>query len=500
MSDFNGFNTVNRDNLQIPNDVDKEKAAYPLYIVFVVDATASMASADINASRFSVAEQMIRRYLDVIFAPAYSGIEKHIALVSFGNGARVHVIPTDGMGKFASLINPNPAVSGANGLYVADYYIGASEWSLTQPMIYLKNYNSVKDKTLFFYSTKEDILKMLKNISRYDNTNCQSGIMLAHELLAGVPFKANKVILFITDGESTASSNFFAYYNQGNIPARINSASIIQTNGHLFVKYKSILAETTDRDLICEGIDPDNYNLENFTSHQIVALKLRALSQSKAFFKEATAKLSINPFAGEWHNFDATGGRGAIRVPVVPNLFNYTTLSGYYWSNGHIGFAANYYYHKKSPHFVKSDGIWKYSQTPPKAASAEPVYNDEFWQQSIAGQKLDSIDFDNSQTELMLFSTDQKIAETRMIDYYEHTFRKGYASNAAKKFMIDAAVKARGDGILIEAIGTRSDFLLPEYLDKVASSETAYIMPKDADKAIEAFHGKMTSFMTLHYS
>jgi len=61
------------------------------------------------------------------FSPEYAGIEKHIALVIFGNGARVHVTQADGQGKFSSLVNPSPSTIPAGRVgVVEDYYIGAT--------------------------------------------------------------------------------------------------------------------------------------------------------------------------------------------------------------------------------------------------------------------------------------------------------------------------------------------------------------------------------------
>lgn len=474
-----------------------QEVVTPLYIVLVVDATSSMGTVDMNnntASRFQVAVEAIQGYLDIIFGPSFEEFEKHIALVTFGNGARVHVTAADGTGPFSALVNPAPMPTSPTGAPVTDYYIGASEWSTTQPVTALNNYNSVTDKTLFFYQTEAEVLEMVNNISRYSNTNAQSGILLAHSLLNGVPEGSNKMMIFVTDGESAASSTFYAYYNEANIPSRINSATLVQQNGQLFARYNTILAPVTDEDLVREGINPNNYDPADFTPLQTVGLKLRALARSEAFFLEATSGLIINPFAGEWHNFDTINAGGITRVPLVPNLLVDSTLNGYYWSNGHIGFAANYYYYEQSPYFAKVDGIWQYSQTPPNPVSLEPVYNDLFWPQSIIGQQLETVVFDNSQTELMIFATDQKLEETRMIDYYEQTSRNIYASNQAKRFMIQAAQEARLDGIVINAIGIGSNILLPEYLDEVASSGVAFIVPRDINDSQDVLRDQMVGF------
>ncbi|MGG1876413.1 vWA domain-containing protein [Paenibacillus cisolokensis] len=468
----------------------------PLYLVFVVDATSSMGIQDINnntATRFQVTSQAIQGFLDIIFSEEYAAIEKNIALVTFGNGARVHVTQADGQGQFSGLVNPAPSTLPAGGgAPVEDYYIGANAYSPSQAATALANFQSVADKTEFFYQDENDILSMVNNISRYSNTNAQSGLLLANELLEGVPEHAHKLIIFITDGESAASSTFYAYYNEANIPAHIHAASLVQEGALLYAVYNGIQALVTSEDLVREGIDPDNYDPATFTPLQIVRLKLRALSRSVEFFEATAGQLTVNPFAGEWHNFDGRNADNITRVPAVPNMLDDVTLNGYYWSNGRIGFAANYYYYEQSPFFAKVNGIWQYSQSA-SGVPLEPVYTDPFFPQSIVGQSLDTVTYDNSETELMIFATDQKIPQTRQIDYYELTSRNVYASNAAKRFMIAAADAARANGIVINTIGIGGAVRLPEYLDQTASSGQAYIVPRDISNAQVALRDEMVA-------
>ncbi|RNB88798.1 VWA domain-containing protein [Brevibacillus nitrificans] len=471
--------------------------------MLVVDSTASMGTMDMNnntATRYQVAEEAIHEFLNVIFSAEYASIEKHLALVTFGNGARVHVTKADGQGKFSGLVNPSPSTISAGGMgVVEDFYIGANSYDPTQAQTALLNFQSVSNKTEFFYQDEASVLQMVDNISRYSNTNVQSGLLLATDLLNGVPQNAHKLIILITDGESAASSNFYAYYNQANIPTRINSATFVQENSLLFAVYNGIFAQVTDADLIQEGIDPSNYDPATFTALQSVRLKLRAFSRSNEFFEDATSSLVINPFAGEWHNFDGRNADNITRVPSNPNFLDPIALNGYYWSNGLIGFTANYFYYEKSPFFAKSGGIWQFSQSP-TGIPLQPVYVDPFYSQSIIGQSLNTVTFDNSDTELMIFATDQKIPQTRLIDYYEQTSRNIYASNEAKKFMIDAAETARANGIVIDSIGIGSAILLPEYLDKVASSGIAFIVPRDINDAQNALRDQMLEFTREVYT
>lgn len=474
----------------------------PLYLVLVVDATSSMGTQDINnntATRFQVTAEAIQGFLNIIFSSEFGAVEKHIALVTFGNGARVHVTRADGQGKFSSLVNPSPStVPAGGGAPVEDYYIGANSYSPSQAVTALANFQSVADKTEFFYQNQGDILTMVNNISRYSNTNAQSGLLLANELLNAVPESSNKLIIFITDGESAASSTFYAYYNEADIPNRIQSATLSQEGSLLYAVYNGNRALVTDADLIREGIDPNNYDPAAFTPLQTVSLKLRALSRSVDFFTTATESLTINPFAGEWHNFDGRNADNIVRVPEVPNLLDNITLNGYYWSNGLIGFAASYYYYEQSPFFTKVGGIWQYSQSA-TGVPLQPVYIDPFFPQSIVGQTLDTVTFDNSETELMIFATDQKIPQTRLIDYYEHTSRNIYASNEAKRFMVDAARIARGNNIVIDTVGIGSSVRLPEYLDATASSGVAYIVPRDIADAQNALRDQMVQFTRQIY-
>src|SRR5690606_12429451 len=110
-------------------------------------------------------------------------------------------------------------------------------------------------------------------------------------------------------------------------------------------------------------------------------------------------------------------------------------------------------------------GIWQYSQSA-TGTPLEPVYADAFFPQSLVGQMLDTVSYNNSDTELMIFATDQKLPQTRLIDYFELTSRNVYASNEAKRFMISAADTARANGIVINTIGIGASVRLPEYLDE----------------------------------
>ncbi|MBX4146411.1 hypothetical protein [Paenibacillus lautus] len=466
----------------------------PLYLVFVIDATSTMGTQDVNnntETRFQVAVQAIHGFLDIIFSEEYASVEKHIAVVSFGNGARVHVTQTDAEGRFSGLVNPAPlTVPAGGGAPVQDHYIGANSYDPAQAVTALANFRSVADKTAFFYENEEEIETMINNISRYSNTNIESGFLLAGELLEDIPVEAHKLIILMTDGESAASSTFYAYYNEADIPNRINAAILLQEGNQLFANYNGIRAQVTNEDLIREGLDPSSFDPAAFTPLQTVSLKLRALARSEAFFAAATQSLAINPFAGEWHNFDGRNSDNATRVPAVPNLLDDITLNGYYWSNGRIGFAANYYYYQHSPFFAKVGGIWQYSQSD-TGVPLQPVYEDAFFRQSLIGRELETVTFDNSETELMVFATDEKIPQTRLIDYYERTSRNIFGSNEAKRFMIAASEAIRANGIRIDTIGIGHSVLLPEYLNETASSGQAFFVPLEIAHAQDALRDQM---------
>lgn len=466
----------------------------PLYLVFVIDATSTMGTQDVNnntETRFQVAVQAIHGFLDIIFSEEYAAVEKHIAVVSFGNGARVHVTPADAEGRFSGLINPAPStVPAGGGAPVQDHYIGANSYDPVQAATALANFRSVADKTAFFYQNEEEIETMINNISLYSNTNIESGFLLAGELLEEIPVGAHKLIILMTDGESAASSTFYAYYNEADIPNRISAATLVQEGGALFADYNGIRAQVTLEDLTREGIDPSSFDPATFTPLQTVSLKLRALARSEAFFTVATQSLTINPFAGEWHNFDGRNLDNVTRVPATPNLLDGITLNGYYWSNGRIGFAANYYYYQRSPFFARVGGIWQYSQSD-SGVPLQPVYEDVFFRQSLVGHELGTVTFDNSETELMIFATDEKIPQTRLIDYYERTSRNIFGSNEAKRFMIAASEDIRANGIRIDTIGIGHSVLLPEYLNETASSGQAFFVPLEITNAQDALRDQM---------
>ena len=469
----------------------------PVYTVFVVDATSSMGTADIsgglddNQTRFALVRQSISNYLDAVYKAPYENVEKHFALVSFGNGARVHLSVNDAAGRFASLSTNHRGSFPGGPDEVHDHYIGAHDYGREQAEDALAKYNSITDKTALFYSSRSDIVAMVSQITAYADTNAESGLLLARDLLKAAPENSIRQIIFITDGESSSSSTFYSLYNNAGAGEKIAKSSLSANGESIVASYENINEKLTERDFGVIG-KPITAGISSLSEGEVNTLKLRALSRNMDFYNLITKELAVNPFAGERHNFDEINGSEIIRVSGSPDFAREADLNGYYWSRGLIARESAAAYHQKSPYFKRNQGLWQFSNNNGKTSSN--IYVDKIFAQSSAGRAIEHLSFNNSDTELMIFSSDEKVAGSRMIDYYESGPGNFYTSDAAKRFMIAAANKAKGDGIEILSVGVGGLVMLPEYLHKVDSHGNAQIIDSETIGPVNALIRRMLNF------
>ena len=467
-------------------------AKEPAYVVFAVDASDSMDTADIaGQTRLDTARKAISDYIGLLGKAPYANIEKRFALVSYGTGARVYVSAEDAAGKFSGLETISQGNDAAAALDIkADNFIGMGFAGADEA---LADFNSIADKTALFYSGSETLLDMLSRISgdmrgcippSDDDISCvnaEAGISLAHSLLKAAPANAKKMIVFISGSESTASSSFYSLYNKAEAGKKILNGTLEREGGALVVTCEGISEAVTAEDFALIGKD-ETAELTALSEAEANLLKLRAMARSMDFYTLLTRDIEINPFAGEVHAFDAMAGVAlggdliiTPRVNPTPDFSRENDINGYYWSKGLVAEESLYYYYSRSEYFRKNENIWQFSANGGKDYA--DIYTDKVFARSATAGSLGSLTFNNSDAELMMFASEEKAAGSRMIDYYGKAAKSAaYGSDAAKRFMMAAAARARADEIEIQAVGIGGQVLLPEYLHKVDSKGAAFIV------------------------
>lgn len=406
----------------------------PLYIVFVLDATPSMAfreGSGKGTARFQVVQEAVEEYLKKLSSSPYAFLEKNYALVSFGNGARVHVsAAAAGKDEVKGLLNPHPCWISAGGPEkVQDHYIGANSDDPREAAAAFAKFGAVEDKALFFYKDPQEFREMVCNVSRFENTNGESGLLLASRLLKGAPANAHKMVIFITDGECNTSSTFHSYYHQAAVEARLEEAEFVREVKGLWLVAGDLRMPVAREDMILSGMNP-SLQADSFSSEsQKMELKLRTASRSLEFFRSLTDDLVINPFAGEWHNYDGINNDAqVIRVPDIPDFQQRNDLKGYFWSGG-----------------LPLDTV--------------------FPQSDIRGYKL---------------------PQTCLVDYYQRQGREAEGSWGAKRLLVAAGRQARQEGIQIKAVGIGSDIKTPNQLNRLDSCRQACILDLSAGRGAQA--------------
>jgi hypothetical protein len=253
----------------------EQSESHDVYAVFVIDATSSMGAADIpetddNASalisRKSTETEAIKAYIDAFFAADMgAGITRHVALVSFGNSARVHTPsePTSYIGMTKT--------EGS----VADYQTAVELYNS-----FTSRYSASNEGTDSFFSSDPDVIKtMVDNVPNFSNTNAESGIAMADFLVTNLTNDSDAVYSFVvTDGEQAASSTLSMIMNNPALEAAlINDAELATYTNASGTPYLS--AEKVFRNVVRLANDEG--------------------------FANSLKPVAVNFFAGSWHNLDS---------------------------------------------------------------------------------------------------------------------------------------------------------------------------------------------------
>ncbi|MDR0347817.1 MAG: hypothetical protein LBH56_05540, partial [Coriobacteriales bacterium] len=256
-----------------------------VYAVFVVDATSSMGAIDIptgdsennnnengdeNApslmSRKATEIGAVKAYIDAFFAADMgANVTRHVALVSFGNSARVHT-PSDPTSYIGM-----PGTEGTANNYQAAIELYDN---------FTSQYGASNEGTDAFFSSDPSVIKtMVDNVPNFSNTNAESGIAMADFLATNLVASADAVYSFvITDGEQAASSTLSMIMNNPALEAAI-------INGAALDAYENL---------------PDT----PYLSAEKVFRNVVDLATDESFVN-SLKPAAVNFFAGSWHNLDS---------------------------------------------------------------------------------------------------------------------------------------------------------------------------------------------------
>lgn len=278
-----------------------------VYAVFVIDKTSSMGQLDIPVSsdqaaysddpgdwktRSDATIDAVNAYIEVLFGGADAVDDtKHVAIVTYGNSARVHVPTKDGY--------PLAEKNAAN-----DTFIGFDKNDTTDKGIMTYSYDEAvalqdsfeeiySDTSSLFFSSAETVTNMVNATSGMRNTNIESGMLMAEFLLENVPesdaVDTFKYVFLITDGEANASSTFAALESKSAEAVReglLNEAKLIHTD------------ETDPQNPVETAVEVDGTPIYSF--EKIMA------NLSTMAANPGTLHDNVTPcyFAGQFHSLD----------------------------------------------------------------------------------------------------------------------------------------------------------------------------------------------------
>ena len=479
-------------------------APEPLYTVLVLDATSSMSEKDggkPEATLWDNVAAAAKTYVDTLFANA-NGREIHIAIVSFGYGARVHTLgnpnnvtgvligdrttrsPKDPKAPYSLDSALDRYIGGWRGgdlsLYVAGN--GSSAAGVDKNAYDVLDAYKLYDRADYYFSnagtdTEQTAMvaklnSIIDNITQYSGTNVESGLLLAKDLLTGdssIPAKAKKSIVLMTDGETAASSTFAALF----------------------------------RDEL-EGVNLANVYEMSCDESYIDAL-----------YDNIEGK--VNPFDGNWHNVDVVPlTKYAPRIvpyhytgttPAPPTMYNKAkaladkdgidsgikayfdglpspTISGF-WND--LAAAKEFLgkVHGMLETLLAVDGTGKYIEVP-GVINAEDA---TFWNDAVRSLfwQADALTFaytpsDNNPSGKTYFDVGEfssgmpvpfnKPDSTQLLDYRETSDTTNtHGSNAATVFAKKAAEDIKSAGISLYTVGVGSKIVSPDDLKEMASDE-----------------------------
>jgi hypothetical protein len=480
-----------------------------VYAVFVIDATASMTTPDVlisedgsdRQSRFDTLKSAATAYIDAFFEGATAGEGKRYAsIVSYGNGARIHLDSE----REDALKNDISVNHKQDDLYytqtVYDRFVGMDGNNGADA--YFKQFLDVFDQKSdvtedFFYKDTSTLGSIVNNLSRFSNTNIESGLLMADFIVRHLPSDAKKYVFLITDGEANASSSVTQYFS--------------------------------NFDLVKEALFTDDDSKPLTTGAGIYSLKqiferVAAKVTDPVFVSKVTsiAHNEINFFAGDQPRFrdsptflDVVGtmssaaqeiaSGAAMRVDYDKDAL-YSHLSEIDDKNDLTDSDKIKTFNEKVRDFVTVQLFWTAQWRTPyfKSGTGAP-YSEEFLTtgedilknyhkgDSASGPLTFGMRFDA----VFPFGKDES---TLIRDYYEHGQPQNITGSDSAKRRMQTAADILQDRATVYAVGIGSSIVMPEKLEQVASFPNAFMLCRDGGSDIDLTARQLRDeFETLGY-
>jgi hypothetical protein len=482
---------------------DERSEPRDVYAVFVLDATSSMGKVEIPQTDEPTSPFISRKATELAAASAYidaffsadmgKNVNRHVALVSFGNSARIHTPdrPQSYIGMDAA--GENPALyQQADALYRS----------------FTSQYALSNEGTDGFFSSDPQTLKlMLDNVPNFSNTNAESGVALADFLVANLKTDADAVYSFIiTDGEQAASSTLSMMLNNPALREALAADA-------------ELTAKSTDDDAVYTDGTGTPYLSAEKVFRNVVNL---ATDES---FANSLKPDAINFFAGSWHNVDSNP---------------YATCKSYKELMGRLGISA-------TEPFVSSDAFFdalkaadtqlaeKLDVAAVAGDNSTPDYSDyrtallayaeyalfmgleraPFYPDGnpanslVAGSLPNTFSYgsaggstptvDTIPLALSQLFPNGKSATLQMRDYREGSSENVTGSNAAKSLMVQAASRLK-EHSRVYAVAIGSQLVMPEHLAPIASEPAMFLECKAGSDAYGTAAKLRDAFTQYGYS
>ena len=485
----------------------KEK---PVNVVFVIDTTSSMSGEDIptesggKVKRINATFDAVRAYINALYDTASN--DKHevidTAIVSFGKSARVHFAADD----YAYILDMMSRTgveetgveeismtdNGFNGK-ITDHFIGnyiVSESDTYPPFGYSNGkaddsmyiYNRsvpifegfqsafTKNTDILFYNDLTSLTNIVNNLSRYSDTNIESGLLMANFLLKnkGNTDDAINLVMLITDGEANSSSTLSMLENHPDLKTAIlgDPGANAYYSGADIAPLIPILSDS----------DPNYYDS--------LMRNTAALAADSGFVDHLLGSVAnpadINFFTGVYHNLDRSEYDSSVSktgaITMLPNSITSTTpVKVQQLFARHVFWLAEVRtdFYRDGTYTVLAQYEKIFSEYNGSGNGSKNTTNLPYF------QKLIPYFFTNG--------TLMKDHRTLLVDYHEHSGAPANASgsDAAKYFMQSAAetVKSISNDTIIYSTGIGSQILMPDKLRVTASRDDTFFICSNATTA-----------------
>ncbi|MDR0738819.1 MAG: VWA domain-containing protein [Oscillospiraceae bacterium] len=275
-----------RDKYQLSLTAEGQQNQEPLFVSLVIDCTSSMGVKDVasdaehdpnygsHTTRWQVTSDSAKAFIDELYH-SNPNREVNVCVVGFGYGGRIHTgqkdfpcyIPHGNERKNPPKTQNISDIPGALPGYIGGFRGSDSNIHVLNASDAFKQFEAVETVEDLFFKDRETVKHVIDGLSYYSGTNNESGFRLVNEIFSKLKNKnAKKSVVFVSDGETAASSTFAALWE---LPA------------HVGVNFSNFYEKTADTEFI-------------------------------DYLEEESRKTGVNPFDGNWHCIDPsanTGGR-----------------------------------------------------------------------------------------------------------------------------------------------------------------------------------------------